>query len=109
MTLGHLWMRHPERSLPYWPLALKPLFSMRPLARFLFGHPALDYALVALFYLSLYASLWGGVHARALLLSVSLFHLLCAVDLWRFLNSHQWLFCLTTLLVDETPEGRLFY
>lgn len=117
MTLGHLWMRHPDRSLPYWPLAIpsplstKPLLSLQPLSRYLFRNRVLDYGAVILFYCALYATLFGkgSVRAWSLLVSVVLFQLLSVLDLWRFLNSHQWLFCLTSLLVDDSPEGILFF
>jgi hypothetical protein len=95
-----MWLKKKDRSLPYWPLQL-PFFSFHPISKFLFANRIFDVTITLYFYMSLYYSLWNKVQ---LIYTTMLFYFLGFVDMWRLINSHQWLFAMTSLLMDN-PEG----
>lgn len=95
MKLGHMWCINGSRSLPFWSLHIASGLSLRPVGTFLFKHYYLNNALVGAFWISLWLSLF---FPSVLLPCVLLFAFLSLVDLWRFCNFHQWLFCLAGFL-----------
>lgn len=97
---GTMWLLHPERSLPLWPM----LGPLKHISRMMHRSPWINQCLVAAFWASLACSMR---YRGAILPAVLCMWALCLLDGWRLLYTHYWLAGLSALLFPDVTRNIL--